>query len=85
MRYFIQQILVGLRYLWAEAPGVLLAGAVGALGASLLLGYVTLDAVVREHSYRRHAIFQQEVLEAYKRTRGHINPAFCCHWRKELQ
>lgn len=81
MQHFIRQFVAGLKYLWLEAPGVLLAGAIGALGASLVMAYFTLDAVIRANAYKHEAIFRGEVLEAYKRTRGRIDPAFCCHWR----
>jgi hypothetical protein len=44
-------------------------------------GYLTLDATLQARAWRREAVFRSEVLEAYKRTRGRIDPAFCCHWR----
>ena len=56
--------------------------AIGAFGALLILGYFTIDAKVQEVRQRRIAAFNEEVLESYKRTRGHgIDPAFCCHKR----
>jgi hypothetical protein len=52
-----------------------------AILALVAAGYLVLDAELRAHSYKREAQFRDEVLEAYKRTRGRIDPAFCCHWR----
>jgi hypothetical protein len=49
--------------------------------ALLGAGYLTVDASLRARAWQREAEFRTEVLESYKRTRGRIDPAFCCHKR----
>lgn len=79
---FLIQVELGIRWLVTSESLKKVGGIIlGAFGASLLLGYFTVKAKIDALHYEREAIFREEVLEAYKRTRGRINPAFCCHKR----
>jgi hypothetical protein len=73
---------MGVRFLLqTQAPGALMGLTLGLLVATAGLGYFALEAKFEAIRARREAIFRDEVLEAYKRTRGRIDPAFCCHWK----
>ncbi len=79
---FLIRLELSIRYLLVhQAPGALLGVTLGLLGATLGLGYFTIEARIQALRYQREAIFRDEVLESYKRTWGRVDPAFCCHWR----